>query len=137
MASDDNKVCNFWRQILSSERIAGTTFQHLRVLLEGGSEQLHCCVPGEASDTRFYPKPRWFSTNQATKSSHSSQTMQTVSCLGENFSSCPVLVFVEFEYSVIYGKMCPTSQVSTLYAYRRHCYQIACSAHPTSTAVTG
>ena len=37
-------------------------------LLEGGSEQLRRCVPGEASDTRFYPKPRWFSTDQATKS---------------------------------------------------------------------
>ena len=43
-----------WRRILSSERIAGTTFQHLQVilnLLESGSEQLRRCVPGEASDT--------------------------------------------------------------------------------------
>ena len=64
---------DFWRQILSSERIAGTTFQHLQVilnLLEGGSEQLCRCVPGEASDTRFHPKPGRFSTDQATKSRH-------------------------------------------------------------------
>ena len=27
-ASGDNKVRDFWRQILSSERIAGTNFQH-------------------------------------------------------------------------------------------------------------
>ena len=70
-ASGDDKVRDFWRQILSSERIAGTTFQHIPVilnLLEGGSEQLRRCVPGEASDTRFYPKPGWFTTDQATKS---------------------------------------------------------------------
>ena len=57
------KVRDFWRQILSSERIARTTFQHLQVilnLLEGGSEQLRRCVPGEASDMRFYLKPMWF-----------------------------------------------------------------------------
>ena len=101
----NDKVRDFWHQILSSERIAGTTFQHLRVilnLLEGGSEQLHRCVPGEASDTCFYPKPRWFLTDQATKSRRISKT---VSRLGENSSSRPVSVFVEFKYSVIYGKM--------------------------------
>ena len=61
LASGDNKVCDFWRQILSSERIAGTTFQHLstgNTQLEGSSEQLRRCVPGEANDTRFYPKAR-------------------------------------------------------------------------------
>ena len=71
--------------------IAGTNFQHLRVilnLLEGGSEQLRRCVPGEASDTR---------------------------------SSRPVPVFVEFKYSVIYGKMfleqeITDAEVSTSYA---------------------
>ena len=85
---------DFWRQILSSERIAGTTFQHLRVilnLLEGGSEQLRRCVPEEASDTRFYPKPGWFSTDQATKSRRISKT---VSRLGENSSSRPAPVFL-------------------------------------------
>ena len=79
------------------QRIAGTTFQHLWVilnLLEGCSEQLRRCVPGGASDTCLYPKPRWFSIDQATKSSHISQT---VSHLGENFSSCPVPAFVEFK----------------------------------------
>ena len=108
-ASSDDKVRDFRpqirRQILSSERIAGTTVQHLRVilnLLEGGSERLRRCVPGEASDTRFYPKPRWFLTDQATKSRRISKT---VSRLGENSSSRPVSVFVEFKYSVIYGKM--------------------------------
>ena len=103
--SGDDKVRDFWCQILSSERIAGTTFQRLQIildLLEGGSEQLRHCVPGEASDTRFYPKPGWFSTDQATKSRRISQT---VSRLGENSSSRPAPVFVEFEYSVIYGKM--------------------------------
>ena len=43
-----------------------------------------------------------------------------VSCLGENSSSCPVSVFVEFKYSVIYGKMffqqkITDAEVSTLY----------------------
>ena len=88
-----------------SERIAGATFQHLRVilnLLEGGSEQLCRCVPGEASDTRFYPKPGWFSTDQATKSRCISKM---VSHLGENSSSRPAPIFVEFKYTVIYGKM--------------------------------
>ena len=92
---------DFWRQILSSERIAGTTFQHLQVilnLLEGGSEQLCRCVPGEVSDTRFYPKPGWFSTDQATKSR---RILKTVSRLGENSSSHPAPVFVEFKYTVI------------------------------------
>ena len=59
--SGDDKVRDIWRQILSSERIAGTIFQHVRVilnLLEGGLEQPRRCVPGEASDTRFYSKPR-------------------------------------------------------------------------------
>ena len=104
-ASGNDKVCDFWRQILSSERIAGTSFQHLRIklnLLEGGSEQLRRCVPGEVSDTCFYPKPRWFSTDQATKSRRISRT---VSRLSKNSSSRPVPVFVEFKYSVIYGKM--------------------------------
>ena len=90
---------------MSPERIAGTTFQHLRVilnLLEGRSEQLRHCVPREAGDTRFYQKPRWFLTNQATKSRHISKT---VSCLGENSSSHTTSIFVEFKYSVIYGKM--------------------------------
>ena len=103
--SDNDKVRDFMCQILSSERIAGTTFQHLQVilnLLEGGSEQLHHCVPGEVSDTRFYPKPRWFSTNQATKFRRISKT---VSRLGENSSNCPAPVFIEFKYSVMYGKM--------------------------------
>ena len=115
------KVRDFWRQILSSERIAGTIFQHLQVilnLLEGGSEQLRRCVPGEASDTRFYSRPRWFSTDQATKSRRISKT---VSRLSENSSSHPVPVFVEFQYSVIYGKMffqqeITDAKVSTLYA---------------------
>ena len=66
--------------------------------LGGGSKQLCCCVPGEASDMCFYPKPRWFSTNQATKSRRISKT---VSCLGENSLSRPVPVLVEFKYSVI------------------------------------
>ena len=47
-----------WHQILSTGRIAGTTFQHLQIilnLLEGGSEQFRRCVPGEVSDTHFYP----------------------------------------------------------------------------------
>ena len=104
-ASGDDKVHDFWRQILSSERIAGTTLQHLRVilnLLEDGSEQLLRCVPGEASDTRFYPKPRWFLTDQVTKSRRISKT---VSRLGENSSSRPVPGFVEFKNSVIYGKL--------------------------------
>ena len=63
-ASGDNKVRHFWSHGLSSERIAGTTFQHLRVILDLLEEQLRRCVPGEASDTCFYPKPRWFSTDQ-------------------------------------------------------------------------
>ena len=51
-----------------------TTCQHLRVihvlnLLEGGLEQLRHCLSGETGDTCFYPKPGWFSTDQATKSS--------------------------------------------------------------------
>ena len=112
---------DFWRQILSSERIAGTTFQYLQVilnLLEGGSEQLRRCVAGEASDTRFYPKPGWFLTNQATKSRRISKT---VSRLSENSSSRPVPVFVEFKYTVIYGKMffqqeITDAKVSTSYA---------------------
>ena len=112
---------DFWRQILSSERIAGTTFQHLRVilnLLEGDSEQLHHCVPGEASDMRFYPKPGWFSTDQATKSRRISKT---VSRLGENSSSRPAPIFLKFKYTVIYGKMffqqeTTDAEVGTLYA---------------------
>ena len=55
-ASGDDKVHDVCYQILSSDRIAGTTFQHLRVtlnLLEGGSKQLHHCVSGEARDTCF------------------------------------------------------------------------------------
>ena len=108
MASGDDKVRNFWRQILSSERMAGTTFQHLRVilsLLEGGSEQFRRCMPGEASDACFYPKPRWFLPDQATNSTCISQTP----------------VFVEFEYSVIYSKMffqqeITDAKVRTLYA---------------------
>ena len=102
-------------------KIAGTTFQHLRGilnLLEGGSKQLRRCVPGEASDTRFYPKLGWFSTDQATKSSRISQML---SHLGENFSSHPAPVFIQFEYSVIYSKMLFQQE-------------IFCSAHPTSTA---
>ena len=71
-------------------------------LLGGGSEQLRRCVPGEVSDTHFYVKPRWFSTDQATKSRRISKT---VSRLGENSSSRPAPVFVEFRYSVIYSKM--------------------------------
>ena len=87
-------------------------------LLEGGLEQLRRCVPEEASDTRFYPKSRWFSTDQATKSRRISKT---VSRLGENSSSRPVPVFVEFKYSVIYGKMffqeeITDAEVSTSYA---------------------
>ena len=57
-ASGDKKVRDLWRQILSSERIAGTTFQHLRVILnilESGSEQLCRCVPGEASILIYVP----------------------------------------------------------------------------------
>ena len=103
--SGDDKVRDFWCQILSSERIVGTTFQHLWVilnLLEGGSDQLRHCVPGEASDMHFYPKPGWFLTDQVTKSRCISKT---VSRLSENSSSCPVPAFVEFKYSVIYGKM--------------------------------
>ena len=110
-----------WRQILSSERIAGTTFQHLQVilnLLEGGSEQLRRCVPGEASDTRFYPKPSWFSTDQAIKSRRISKT---ISRLGKNSSSRPAPVFVEFKYTVKYGKIffqqeITDADVGTLYA---------------------
>ena len=80
--------------------------------------QLCCCVPGEVSDTCFYPKPRWFSIDQATKSRCISKT---VSRLGENVSSRPAPVFVEFEYSVIYGKMffqqeITDAEVSTSYA---------------------
>ena len=137
------KFVTFWHQILSSERIAVTTFQHLWIilnLLEGGSEQLSHCVPGEASDTCFYSKPRWFSTNQATKSRHISKT---VSCLGEN-SSRPAPVLVEFKYSVIYGKMffqqeITDAEVFTSYVdcSHRNSYQIAGSAHSTSAAVTG
>ena len=87
-------------------------------LLEGGSEQLRCCVPGEASDTHFYPKPRWFSTDQATKSRRISKM---VSHLGENSLSRPAPVFVEFKYNVIHGKMffqqeIPDAEVSTSYA---------------------
>ena len=108
MASGNDKVRNFWRQILSSERMAGTTFQHLRVilsLLEGGLEQFRCCMPGEASDASFYPKPRWFLPDQVTKSIHISRTP----------------VFVEFKYSVIYSKMffqqeITDAKVHTLYA---------------------
>ena len=87
------------------ERIAGKNFQHQWVrlnLLEGGLEQLCHCVPGEASDTCFYPKPRWFATDQATKFSHMSIT---VSGFSKNVSSHPAPVFVEFQYSVIHGKM--------------------------------
>ena len=81
------KFVDLWHQILSSEKIAGITVQHLQVilnLLEGDLEQLLCCVPGEASVTCSYPKPRWFSTDQVThlKSSHISQM---VSRLGETF----------------------------------------------------
>ena len=141
LTSGDDKVCDFWRQILFSERTAGTTFQHLQVilnLLEGSSKQLRCCVPGEASDTRFYPKPRWFSTNQATKSRHISKT---VSRLGKNFTSCPPPVFIEFKYSVIYGKMffqleITDIEVRTLFACGLLSV-IACSIHATHTAVTG
>ena len=123
-ASGDDKVRDFWRQILSSERIAGTTFQHIPVilnLLEGDSEQLRRCVPGEASDTRFYPKPGWFTTDQATKSRRS--ISKTVSRLGENSLSRPAPVFAEFKYSVIYGKMSfqqeiTEAKVGTLYADR-------------------
>ena len=59
-ASGDDEVRDFWRQILSSERIASTTFQHIPVilnLLEGGSKQLCRFVPGEVSDT-FLSKTR-------------------------------------------------------------------------------
>ena len=101
-ASGDDKVRDFWRQILSSERLSGTTFQYIPVilnLLEGGSEQLRRCVPGEASDTRFYPKPGWFSTDQATKSRRISKT---VSRVGEISSSRPAPVFAKLKYSVIY-----------------------------------
>ena len=75
-------------------------------------------MPGEASDMRFYPKPRWFSTDQATKSRRISNT---VSRLGKNTSSRPAPVFVEFKYSVIYGKMffqqeITDAKVSTSYA---------------------
>ena len=59
-------------------------------------------MPGEASDTRFYPKPGWFSTDQATKSRRISKT---VSHLDENSSSRLAPVFLEFKYTVIYGKM--------------------------------
>ena len=117
------KFHDFWCQVLSSERTAGTTFQHLQVilnLLEGSSKQLRCSVPGEASDMRFYPKPWWFSTDQATKSR---RITITVSRLGENSSNHPVPVFVEFKYSVIYGKMFFQQEItdaevsrSTLYA---------------------
>ena len=78
------------------------TFQYIPVilnLLEGGSEQLRRCVPGEASDTRFYPKPGWFSTDQATKSRRISKT---VSRVGKISSSRPAPVFAKFKYSVIY-----------------------------------
>ena len=75
-------------------------------------------MPGEASDMRFYLKPRWFLTDQATKSRRISKT---VSRLGENSSSRPAPVFVEFRYSVIYGKMfleqeITDAEVSTSYA---------------------
>ena len=111
---------DFWRQILSSERIAGTTFQHLRVilnLLKGGSEQLRRCVPGEASDTCFYPQPGWFLTDQATKSRRISKMVSRL----ENSSSRLAPVFVEFKYSVIYSKMffqqeITDAKVSTSYA---------------------
>ena len=46
-------VRDFWRQILSSERIGGTIFQHIPVILnlfEGGWERLRRCVPEEASE---------------------------------------------------------------------------------------
>ena len=68
-------------------------------LLEGSSKQLCRCLPGEVSDTRFYPKPRWFSTDQVTKSSCISQT---VSHLGTNSLSHPAPVFVEFD---LYSKL--------------------------------
>ena len=79
--------------------------------------QLRHWVPGEASDTRFYHKPRWFSTDQATKSRRISKM---VSRLGKNSSSRPVPVFIEFKYSVIYGKMffqqeITDAKASTLY----------------------
>ena len=100
--SGNYELCDFWRQILFSGRTAGTTFQNLPVilnLLEGGLKQLCHCVPGKASDMRLYPKPRWFSTDQATKFRC---TSKTVSRLCKN-SSAPV--FAEFKYSVIYDKM--------------------------------
>ena len=61
----------FWRQILSLERIAGTTFQHLRVilnLLKGSSEQLCRCVPGKASDMCFIQNPGGFQPTKRLKS---------------------------------------------------------------------
>ena len=66
----------------------------------------------------FYPKPRWLLTDQVTKSRH---ILKTVSCLGENSSSHPASVLVEFEYSVVYGKMffqqeITDAEVNTSYA---------------------
>ena len=119
-AGGSDKVRDFWRQMLSSVRIISTSSQRVRIifnLLEGGSKRLRRCMPGEASDRNFYPKFGWFSTNQATRPSHISQT---VSRLGENFSSRPAQVFVEFQYSLIYGKMffqqeITDAKVSTLF----------------------
>ena len=118
--------------------------QHLWVILnilDDGSEQLCRCVPREASETRFYPKTRWFSTNQATKLSRISQM---VGRLCKTFSRYPGPVFTEFQYSATYGKMFfqqditdPKSVFRMRTVNPRHCYQIACSAHPTSTSVTG
>ena len=92
VSSGDDKVCDIWCQILPSERIAGKTLFNL---FEGRSEQLRHCVPGEASDARFYPKPKWYSTDQVT-----SCISQMVSPLIENFSGRPTPVFVEFQHRI-------------------------------------
>ena len=73
-------------------------------------------LPGEASDV-FLSKTQVVSIGQATKSRRISKP---ASRLGENSLSRPAPVFVEFKYSVIYGKMffqqeITDTEVRTLY----------------------
>ena len=73
-------------------------------------------LPGEASDL-FLSKTQVVSISQATKSRRISKP---ASRLSENSLSRPAPVFVEFKYSVIYGKMffqqeITDTEVRTLY----------------------
>ena len=117
-------LCDFWGQILSSERIAGTTFQHLRAipnLLEGSSEKLCCCVTGEGRDME---NPGGFRPAKQLNLAVSKSFWQ-------KFSSHPVPVFTKFKYCIIYSKMVfqeeiTDAKVSTLLRMQtvnhRHCH---------------